>query len=168
MFKVVRLGYAVALGASFLCAVIVAVGAASSARHLIGATLTPDRAPTVSHVFWLVSVNLPACAWPLFLPRLVDAHRDGIARRVADSLVVTFFLLNTAQVGAALGAYGAPLLPYLPQVPLEWGGLALGAGGWFCQRRRLIGRKELLATLTVLAVFVIAAALLETFAVPHG
>ncbi len=57
-------------------------------------------------------------------------------------MLLACIIVNTLQVGAALGAYGTALLPYIPQLPLEWGGLALGASAWLVQRRRALTVSE--------------------------
>ena len=70
-------------------------------------------------------------------------------------------------MGAALGAYGAPLLPYLPQLPVEWGGLALGVSAWLVQRRRALTVAEGLGLLVLIAGVLLCSGALETVAVPH-
>ena len=70
-------------------------------------------------------------------------------------------------MGAALGAYGARLLPYIPQLPIEWAGLALGASAWLLQRRRALTVPEGLALLALTVCVLLCAAVIETVAVPH-
>jgi hypothetical protein len=74
---------------------------------------------------------------------------------------------NALPVAAALGAYGAPLMPYIPQLPVEWAGLALGYSSWLVQRERPVSRRERLAWLTLTAAVLTVAAAVETVAVPH-
>ena len=76
-------------------------------------------------------------------------------------------IVNVLPVGAALGAYGLPLLPYLPQLPLEWAGLTLGASAWLVQRRRALTLPQGLGLLALIAGVLLCAAVLETVAVPH-
>ena len=110
--------------------------------------------------------NLPIFAWPLLLG-LTGAHRHPLAKRIADGLLTGCIIVNTLQVGAAFGAYGAPLLPYVPQLPVEWAGLALGASSWIIQRRRALTVPEGLRVFALIAVVLLCAATLETVAVPH-
>lgn len=111
-------------------------------------------------------MNLPKVMWPLALG-LIDAHQHAVTRWLADALVVAVALRNLLWVGTALGAYSPEIWPYVPQLPIEWAALALGTSSWVTQRRRAISRRERLiwAALTTLAV--VAAAVLETFGVPH-
>jgi hypothetical protein len=137
-------------------------------RHVLGLTLTAQRNPPpgVGHVLFSEAHNLPIVAWPLLLG-LIGAHRHPLAKHVADGLLTACIIVNTLQVGAALGAYGAPLLPYLPQLPVEWGGLALGASAWLVQRRRALTVAEGLGLLALIAGVLLCSAALETVAVPH-
>jgi hypothetical protein len=114
----------------------------------------------------LAAHNFPIAAWPVLLG-VLGAHQHRLGRQVADVAVLGSLLANTAPVGAAFGAYGAPLLVYVPQLPLEWAGLALGASAWVVQRRRplTVGEGLLLGGMT--AIVVLCAAVLETVAVPH-
>jgi hypothetical protein len=107
------------------------------------------------------------------VPFLFAALRVGRRRRhvivtLGDLVVGASLTANVALAGVALGTYGIRLLPYLPQWPLEWGGLALALTGW---RRARTGRQDpcdlvLLAIATV--ILLCLAALLETYAVPQS
>jgi hypothetical protein len=137
-------------------------------RQLLGAQLTPreNPPPSLAHILALAAHNTPIAAWPLLLG-VIGANRHRLARQLADTLVMACLLVNTLVVGAALGAYGAPLLPYLPQLPLEWAGLALGAGSWLVQRDHEITTRQRLVWLALTAGVLFCAAALETVAVPH-
>jgi hypothetical protein len=137
-------------------------------RHLLALALTAHRnpPPRVGHILALAAHNIPIAAWPLLLG-LAGAHRHRLATHVADGVLLACIILNTLPVGAALGAYGAPLLPYIPQLPLEWAGLALGASAWLVQRRRALSVPEGLGLLALIAGVLLCAAVLETVEVPH-
>jgi hypothetical protein len=139
-----------------------------SVRRVLGLTLTAKHnpPPRIGHIFALAAHNIPIAAWPLLLG-LMGAHRHRPVKHVADGVVTTCIILNTLPVGAALGAYGAPLLLYLPQLPLEWAGLALGASAWLIQRQRALSVREGLGLLALIAGLLLCAASLETVAVPH-
>ncbi|HWJ49766.1 MAG TPA: hypothetical protein VNR42_02020 [Solirubrobacteraceae bacterium] len=135
-------------------------------RRLLAVSLDPNPAPSVGHVLVLAAHNLPILAWPLLLG-VAGAHRHRLARRVADTLLAGALAVNTLLVGIAIGAYGTPLLAYLPQVPFEWAAAAAGASGWISQRRHALDPREGLALFALTAGFVGCAAVLETVAIPH-
>jgi hypothetical protein len=123
-------------------------------------------APHVAHVLVLTAHNIPIVSWPLLLG-LWGAHRHPRSTRIADALLLVCVIANAAPVGLELGAYGTVLLPYLPNLPVEWAGMALGASGWLAQRRRALTVREGLAMFALIAVVLLCAAVLETAAVPH-
>jgi hypothetical protein len=82
-------------------------------------------------------------------------------------LLAACVLVNAAPVGLELGGYGTALLAYLPNLPFEWAGLALGVSAWFAQRRSALTPKEGIGVFTVIVCVVLCAAALETFAVPQ-
>ncbi|HEV3072148.1 MAG TPA: hypothetical protein VGY76_12075 [Solirubrobacteraceae bacterium] len=137
-------------------------------RHVLGASLNPQRnpPPNIGHVLALLAHNLPLAAWPLLLG-VVGAHRRHLARQITDTVVATWLTANVLPVGAALGAYGSPMLRYLPQVPFEWAALALGASAWLLQRRHPLTVGEGAALFALIAGALLCAAVLETVAVPH-
>jgi hypothetical protein len=151
-------------------ALVVLVGRplALPARRLLGLALSAQRnpPPQVGHVLVLAAHNIPIAAWPLLLG-VLGAHRHRLAMHVADGVLLACIIANTLPVGAAFGAYGTPVLPYIPQLPLEWGGLALGASGWLLQRRRALTASEGIGMLVLIACVLLCAAALETVAVPH-
>jgi len=137
-------------------------------RQLLSLSLTPtgDPPPHLAHVLALAAHNVPIAAWPLLLG-VIGADRHRLTGYLANTMLAGCLLANTLPVGAALGAYGAPLLPYIPQLPLEWAGLALGASVWLVQRRRPLTLREGLVWLGLIVGVLLAAAVLECVAVPH-
>jgi hypothetical protein len=97
-------------------------------------------------------------------------HTGRITRHLGDLLAIALVVANAAVVGAAVGRYPTELPAYLPHMPLEDTAVAIAAGAWLA--RRLPGRAGALmpslrrATVVTLVV-AIAAALVETYAVPH-
>lgn len=142
------------------------VGVRASVRHLLGLTLEPDPAPQLGHVLDLAAHNIPIVSWPLLLG-VMGGHRSRLIRGFFDAMVGAWVFANALPVGAALGAYGTVLLPYVPQLPLEWGGLALGACGWLAQRREALSLREALGLFALIVGVVVCAAVVETVAVPH-
>lgn len=147
-------------------AAVSTVGLRASVRHMLGLALKPDAAPQLGGVLALAAHNIPIASWPLLLG-VLGAHRHRYARRVTDGFLLVWIIANTLPVGAALGAYGMAVVPYLPHLPLEWAGLALGASSWLVQRRRALNVHEGVVWLTLMVGALLSAAILETVAVPH-
>jgi hypothetical protein len=151
-------------------AVVALVGRplATPVRHLLGLTLSAERnpPPELGHVLALAAHNIPIASWPLLLS-LLGAHHYRLSMRIADGLLLACILANTLLVGAALGAYGIAVLPYVPQLPLEWSGLALGASGWLAGRRTAVTARESFSVFVLIAWVLLCAATVETVAVPH-
>jgi hypothetical protein len=137
-------------------------------RDVLGASLDPQRNPPPSggRVLALLAHNLPLAAWPLLLG-VVGAHQHPLTRRIADVFLAAVVAVNVLPVGPALGAYGPPLLAYLPQVPFEWAALSLGASAWLLQRRDALTVSEGIAILALIASALLCASALEMSAVPH-
>jgi hypothetical protein len=138
------------------------------ARHLLSLALSAQRnpPPQVGHVLGLAAHNFPIASWPLLLG-VLGAHRNRLATHVADGTLLACIILNTLPVGVALGAYGTAVLPYLPHLPMEWGGIALGASAWLVQRRQALTISEGIGVFVLIAGVLLCAAVLETVAVPH-
>jgi hypothetical protein len=143
-------------------------GVGARVRDLVGARLDPvgNGSRTLDRVLSLAAHNFPIVAWPLLLG-VMGAHHNRLGRFSADVAVLASALVNTASTGAAIGAYGARLLPFIPQLPLEWAALALGVSAWLMQRRRALLVGEALGLLLLMAAMLLAAAVPETFMVPH-
>ena len=165
------LGYAGVWAATGLAAAAVGVGgrpAAAAVRGALGLKLDGGvRVHPLANIAMLAAHNLPVAAWPLLLG-IAGADRSRAGRGVGDTLVVASAAANTLPVGAALGAYGSGLLAYVPQLPVEWAAVALGISAWITQRQRALPRRERLLWLAAVTVCVLAAAVLETIAVPTG
>jgi hypothetical protein len=144
------------------------LGVALPIRALLGLRLSPTAtgAPTPVRVAALALHNSPVCGWPLLLVT-AGARRSRRWTSAAHALVAGSLCANAALVGVALGAYGPALLAYAPQLPLEWLALAAGGAGWLAQHARFERRERVRLALLVLYA-VVAAAVLEVYAVPHS
>jgi hypothetical protein len=142
--------------------------AMSITRRVLRLALTEhtNPPPHLGHVLALAAHNLPIVAWPVLIG-ITGADRAPLPRHLADCAVLVCVLLNTAPVGAAFAAYGTPLIAYVPQLPLEWAGLALGASSWVVQRRRPVSGAERVVWLGLTAGLLLCAAAAETALVPH-
>jgi hypothetical protein len=141
--------WAVTLAAGALVATV--PGAAGSARGRLALELAGGGARSIATFSALALDNALVCGWPALLRLLGLWELPAVSVLVGASLA-----LNAGVVGAALGAYGPPLVPYVVQLPIEWLALALGAAAWFGAVR---------SGWFVLAV--LAAAALETWATPR-
>jgi hypothetical protein len=96
--------------------------------------------------------------------RLSDTR---LGRRIGDVAVIALVGANAVPVGAALGRWQGRLVPYLPQLPLEWAALTVAVSAWLLVR----SGDGNLPCLTVLAAVTLAlligAASVETWATPH-
>ncbi len=169
-----RLAIAYAAGWSVVLAMALACAVLPAARRLahvafglaLRARLHPPPAPSAAGALSLLANNARAAGWPL-LPCALDAGRYPVLRRLVDVTVLLGVAVNLLPVGAALGVYRVRLLPYLPQLPFELYGVTSAAAGWRASRRRL-HRRELAAAAASVLIALILAAVLETWAVPHG
>ena len=166
------LSYAGVWTATGLAAALVRMGGrpfATAVHEALGLKLagTGVHAHPLANIAVLLAHNLPIAAWPLLLG-IAGADRTRAGRAVGDVLVFAGVAANSIPVGAALGAYGSALLAYVPQLPVEWAALALGAAAWIIERRRALSRQERVIWLAAIVVAVLAAATLETMAVPSG
>ena len=101
-----------------------------------------------------------------FLLALFRFPSDRRWRPLGDLLVIVLLGGNALRVGLALGRDGEVLLPYLPQLPLEWLAAALAAAAWLTLRTGARTRTGL-AYLAAVLVLVAAAAAIETVYTPH-
>ena len=119
----------------------------------------------------MAAVTLTNNAREAVIPFLFAVLRIG-ARRwpivLGDVVIAACFSANLALGGLAFGTDGMRALVFLPQWPLEWGGLAVALVAW---RRARSGHREPLelALLAIgAALLLCVAALLETYAVPQS
>lgn len=73
---------------------------------------------------------------------------------------------NVALVGAALGAHGLALGPWLAHLPLEWTGLAVALGAYLRARGGRPPVAAMARRLGLAALLLAAAAAVETWATP--
>ena len=140
---------------------------AGAARGLLALHLAPvtNPPPSPGRVLAIAAHNIRTAGWPLLLPYL-GAQRRVWSRTLADSAVFASVAVNAVLVGLALGAYQARLLPYVPQLPLEWAGVAVAPADWWLRRDDTHGGRHRVAA-AALVVLLVAAAVVETCLVPH-
>jgi hypothetical protein len=141
---------------------------------LVDPSLAPARAPhpalepTLAAAGSILANNTRVLA-PAMLLALCGFGASRPARTFADLLVAAPLALVTIQVGLALGRWGARLLPYIPQLPIEYVAAALAAGVWITYRHSPRPAVRALARDTGLMLALLAiAATVEVLATPHG
>jgi len=158
--------YAILWAGSILFA-LAALPFAGHLRDAFGYRLAPAPSGTVSIAALIAANNMREAAIPLLFAVLKIRGRRWLVT-VGDVVVGASLTVDVALGGLALGSYGVGLLHFLPQWPLEWGGLALALAGW---RRARSGRRdpcELALLALAAAILLCLAALIETYAVPQG
>ena len=103
----------------------------------------------------------PFLLWLLGFP----ASRTG--RLAGDMLVALLAAASAVPVGLELGRWHARLLPFLPQLPLEWAALAVAISAWLAARHNHAQPSQLALLAALTLALLVAAAALETWATPH-
>ena len=116
------------------------------------ASIAGTNARVLSAPFLLAFVRFPA-------------HRRS--RQLGDLMIATVLGANALRVGLALGRWQFRLLPYVPQLPLEWLAAALAAAAWLNLRSRS-RRPTAFAYLAAILIVTFVAAGVETLATPHA
>jgi hypothetical protein len=149
---------------TFTC-VGVLVGAAAPGLAP-GGHVHPTLHGTLGDVASIAIANARVLSAP-FLLALFRFPSDRRSRQLGDLMVVVLLGGNALRVGLALGRDRGALLPYVPQLPLEWLAAALAAAAWLTLRtgaRKHTGLAYVAAVLVVVA----AAAAIETICTPHA
>jgi hypothetical protein len=126
----------------------------------------PTLHGTLGDVASIAIANARVLSAP-FLLALFRFPSDRRPRQLGDLLLVVLLGGNALRVGLALGRDRGALLPYVPQLPLEWLAAALAAAAWLTLRtgaRKHTGLAYVAAVLVVVA----AAAAIETICIPHA
>jgi hypothetical protein len=89
-------------------------------------------------------------------------------RPVLDGLLMIVVGGNVALVGAALGAYGARLVPWLAHLPLEWAGFAAVLGVYTHARAAAPSQRQFAQTAAVAFGLLAVGASVEVWATPLG
>jgi hypothetical protein len=103
----------------------------------------------------VIANNLRVLAAP-FLLAVFRWPSGRLTRRLGDVLIAALIAQNTIAVGLALGRSGDRLLPYVPQLPLEWTAPVIAGAAWLSARAGVR-----LRALAVYALVTLALTLLE-------
>ena len=123
--------------------------------------------PAASAVASILLNNLRVLAAPFILvaARFERARRSRLA---GDTVVAAILAGNAIAVGLALGRWRGTLVPFLPQLPLEYLATATAAAAWLDARRRSSALRIAIpyagATITLTA----GAAAIEVLLTPHA
>jgi len=128
--------------------------------------LQPHSTPTIHDALMTWLHNVRVGGWPLLLAAL-GLHRHRWQRRLGDVLLATSLIANGTLVGAAIAAGHERILPYLPHLPFEWAALALSATGWYQTSRGRLTHHQLVRLVVACLTTLLAAAIMETYCVPH-
>jgi hypothetical protein len=150
-----------------LLAAAVALPFADSVRQALGHRLAPAQPGTVSMAVFIAANNMREATIPVLFAVLALGRRR-LSVTIGDAVVGASFAANIALGGLALGAYGFQLIHYLPQWPLEWGGLAVALSAWRRARSGRGGYSELVLLALSAATLLCLAAFIETYAVPQS
>jgi hypothetical protein len=102
-----------------------------------------------------------------FLLVLLGFPQSRLGRHAGDLIITALTAASTIPVGLELGRWQSRLLPYLPQLPLEWAALALAIHAWVLARPGQLTVRELMPLAGVVLALLTCAACLETWATPH-
>ncbi len=152
----------VVLGATLLGGVLAVIDPALAGPVAPHPTLSSRPSEAAS----ILANNALALAAPFGLVAL-GAGRRALSRRASDLVVAVVIADNTLPVGIALGHWRTALLPYVPQLPLEWAALSSAVGAWLHARDGYADQRELVRLAAVALVLLTAAAGVETWATPH-
>src|SRR6202011_2314762 len=87
--------------------------------------------------------------------------------RAGHLILTALTAASTIPVGLELGRWQGRLLPYIPQLPLEWAALALALGAWLTTRADQASRRQLVVLAASIAVLLVGAAAIETWCTAH-
>jgi len=121
---------------------------------------------TLGELASVIANNLRVLAVP-FLLAVFHWPSGRITRRLGDLLIAALIAQNTIAVGLALGRWGNRLLPYVPQLPLEWTALGIAGAAWLTARDGSHHRVLAVYGLATLALTISAAAV-ELELTPHA
>jgi hypothetical protein len=126
----------------------------------------PAFTGSVGDAVAILQNNARVLATP-FLLVLLGFPRSRLGRRAGDLILTALTAASTIPVGLELGRWQGRLLPYIPQLPLEWAALALALGAWLTTRADQASRRQLVVLAASITVLLVGAAAIETWCTPH-
>jgi hypothetical protein len=152
--------------------VATALGAAiAAAWPTLGPASRPHATlhPSLDAIASILLNNLRVLAAPFILAAArFGATRTG--RLAGDAIVATILVGNAVAVGLAFGRWRVSLIPFLPQLPIEYLAAATAAAAWLDARRHAVPRGPKIAIANAAATIGLAAAAaaIEVLLTPHA
>jgi len=126
----------------------------------------PTLTGSVSDAIGIFANNLRVLAAPFICVALgFPDSRPG--RHAGDLLVLAITALSAIPVGIELARWNTVLLPYIPQLPVEWLALSTAITTWLAARKGAVDRRTVTELAVLTASLLALAACLETWCVPH-
>ncbi len=130
----------------------------------------PTLRPTPAAILSVLLNNTLVLAVPFALTWL--QFPDRAATRILGDTAITVLLVRSAiTVGLALGRWQTRLVPYIPQLPLEYLAAAIAAGNWLTARQNPHAPQPARASAQAAGLTIallIAAASAEVLLTPHA
>jgi hypothetical protein len=153
-----------------LCAITAGGALAGALAPRLLSPVAPHPTLTPSLAAWAAILldNSRVLALPILLTGF-GFHRGRYSSRVGDIAVIGVLGANAIFVGLELGRWQNQLLPYLPQLPVEWLAAGTAAGVWTHARSTAgrTGHRALAVHAAVVLGLLMAAATLEVLVTPH-
>jgi hypothetical protein len=146
---------------------IAALAGAVDPDLALPATPHPALHPTLGAWAAILAVNARVLCVPFLLTALGLGEREW-GRRLGDLAVLVLLLINGGLVGVELGRWGTRLLPYVPQLPLEWLAAGTSVAVWSRARHARVGHTQLIWHAAVVLALLMAAAAVEVLLTPHA
>jgi hypothetical protein len=126
----------------------------------------PTLTGSLGDALAILQNNLRVLAAP-FLLCLLKFPASRLGRRAGDLLILALAADSVIPVGLELGRWHAKLLPYLPQLPLEWAALTVAITAWLTARHDHMRPRQLAVLATTTAALLAGAASIETWGAPQ-
>jgi hypothetical protein len=126
----------------------------------------PTLTGSLGDVTSILQNNLRVLAAP-FLLCLLKFPGSRLGRRAGDLLILGLAAASAIPVGLELGRWHTTLVPYVPQLPLEWAALTVGITAWLTARHGHVRPRQLAVLATTTALLLAGAASIETWCTPH-
>jgi hypothetical protein len=126
----------------------------------------PALSATLGTAAGILANNVRALALPFGLC-LLGFPALRLSRHLGDLLVLAVVAVNTLTVGIELGRWRGQLIPYVPQLPLEWAALTIAVSAWFAARTHHADRRQLGHLAVAAVLLLVCAAAVETWGTPH-
>jgi hypothetical protein len=150
-----------------LGATAIGIGIAILDPKLAGSTSPhPTLTGSLGDTVWVLQNNARVLAVPFLLVASRFPERR-LGRRAGDLIVPALVAASAIPVGVELGRWGSRLVPYLPQLPLEWAALALSVHVWVVARRGRVTIRQLAPRAAIVLALLAGAAALEVWGTPH-